>query len=128
LCLGWRSVADTVAELSRCTFNYLPQPFESDWQNFAALSFPSKTTTYLAAGAPVLIHAPGYASLPRFCADHPIAITVGDLDGDALRRAIESLATDPSLRERLRRSGRDALDTVFSPDTFRRSFMEFLDA
>ncbi len=128
LCLGWRDVADTVAELSRCTFNYLPQPFESDWTNFASLSFPSKTTTYLAAGAPLLIHAPPHASLPRFVADHPIAHTVDRLDATLLRGAIEDLATDANLRARLCEAGRIALEQVFSPDTFRRSFLEFIDA
>ncbi len=128
LCLGWRDVADTVAELAQCTFNYLPQPFESDWMNFASLSFPSKTTTYLAAGAPLLIHAPAHASLPRFVADHPIAHIVGDLETASVRSAIESLSTDAKLRKRLSEAGRVALADVFSPATFRRSFLEFLDA
>lgn len=125
-CLGWQSVEDTIRVLSECTVNYLPQPFEPNWRPFAELSFPSKLTTYLAAGAPVLLHAPSYASLPAFFARHPFGASCTTLDAAALAEALQQLCLDDALRQTSREAAVRALHDEFSVRRFRDSFAEFI--
>jgi hypothetical protein len=125
-CLGWRTVDETIEILSQCTLNYLPQPFEPDWRPFSQLSFPSKLTTYLAARAPILLHAPAGSSLPKFFARYPFGEIRDQLEPSQLGRAIETLACDQSVRATaLAASGR-ALAEEFTTARFRDSFAEFL--
>lgn len=126
-CLGYRSVEATVALLSECTINYLPQPFEAGWRPFAELSFPSKLTTYLAAGAPILLHAPAYASLPKFFEQHPFGALATELDAAALADALETLCIDRQRRAAARHAGSTALAEAFSVERFRADFARFLD-
>lgn len=126
-CLGYlATVDDVVATLAGCTVNYLPQPFEPSWRPFAKWSFPSKLTTYLAAGAPVLVHAPPHASLPAFFERYPFGALVTQLDAQALGEALCGLCGDSTLRDDACGAGADALSEMFSVDCFRNSFAEFL--
>lgn len=125
-CLGWRAVEDTIRILSACTLNYLPQPFEPEWEPFSRLSFPSKLTTYLAAGAPVLLHAPEYASLPEFYREHPFGACCLSLDSQSLEQAIRLLALQDDARSSAKNAGRQALAREFTRDRFRESFAEFM--
>lgn len=125
-CLGWRSVDDTLRALSGCTLNYLPQAFEEDWRAFSELSFPSKLTTYLAAGAPILLHAPTYASLPNYFRDRPIGALCTTLDAGELELALKRLATDESIRAGARSAANEALSKDFSASRFLSSFFEFM--
>jgi len=126
-CHGYRSVDDTIGLLAGCDVNYLPQPFEQDWRPFSEFSFPSKTTTYLAAGAPILLHAPPHASLPAFFERYPFGALVNQLDAQALGEALRGLCVDPSLRTTAINAGARALTEKFSVECFRTSFADFLD-
>lgn len=125
-CMGWRAVDDTIRILSECTVNYLPQPFEDDWRPFAELSFPSKLTTYLAAGAPVLLHAPPHASLPAFFERYPAGALCTVLDADMLAAELRDLCLDEGLRHNAMQASRRALADEFCVNRFRNSFAEFL--
>jgi hypothetical protein len=125
-CLGWRSVEDTIRTLSGCTLNYLPQPFEADWRPFSELSFPSKLTAYLAARAPVLLHAPAYASLPRFHAKHAFAEVCTRVDAAALEASLRRVALDPQARALAMAAAATALRDEFSLSRFHGSFGDFL--
>ncbi len=126
-CHGYRSVDDTIALLSGCDVNYLPQPFEQDWRAFSEFSFPSKTTTYLAAGAPILLHAPPHASLPAFFERYPFGACVTRLDAEVLAEALRGLCVDPALRTTAIDAGARALSETFTVECFRNSFAEFLE-
>lgn len=125
-CLGWRSVQQTIEALSGCTLNYLPQPFEPDWRPFSELSFPSKLTTYLAAGVPILLHSPANASLPRFLAKHPFGELCTELDSSLLKQALRRIALDHDLRLASVAAAKRALSEDFSTKRFHSSFAEFL--
>lgn len=126
-CLGYqRSVEDVLGILAGCTINYLPQPFEASWRPFSELSFPSKLTTYLAAGAPILLHAPPYASLPAFFAQHPFGALCDVLDAGALAQSLQRLCVDEALRTAARTAATRALAEDFSVARFRASFAEFI--
>ncbi len=126
-CLGWRSVEDTISILSGCTVNYLPQPFELDWRAFSELSFPSKLTTYLAAGQPVLLHAPKHASLPAFFERHPFGLACTELDATALTSVLRRLVLDDVVRAKSIVAAREALEQEFSAAHFRKQFATFFD-
>ena len=124
--LGWRSVEETVRILSGCTITYLPQAFEASWRPFSEWSFPSKLTTYLAAGAPILLHAPEYASLPGYQERRQFARVCHWLDVEELVLALTELATNPKKREMVQSEAREALGQDFSKRRFVESFYEFL--
>ncbi len=124
--LGWQSVESTIRLLSRCCVNYLPQPFEPERRAFAQFSFPSKLTTYLAAGVPILLHAPGHASLPSYFARRPFGALCDCLDASDLQRVLTRLVADQPLRRQAQRQGALALNEEFSAACFERSFREFL--
>jgi hypothetical protein len=89
---GFHSPAETVRILSGCDAAYLPQPFEPALHELARYSFPTKLSTYLAAGRPILIHAPEHASLAEFYGQFAVGARCSVLDPNVLAAAIETLA------------------------------------
>ena len=92
---GWRSLEQTVKLLAECHMTYLPQPFEERLKPLAELSFPTKLTTYLAAGNRVLLHAPDYASVTSFMQDYAIGHSCDSLDSSNLTAALRELERMP---------------------------------
>ena len=58
--------SDVVEELAACDLTFLPQPFSDSKRFVAEYSFPTKLSSYLAAGTPCLVLAPAYASLSKY--------------------------------------------------------------
>ncbi len=110
---GWRSVSETVGLLADCDVLYLPQPFATNARALAEFSFPTKLSTYLAAGRPVLLHGPDYGSVVPFferypcgewCAAgqaEPLLDTLSRLRNDRQRRQSACAAVDAARREEL---------------------------
>ena len=88
---GWRSLDETVQLLAECDLEYLPQPFEEHLRPLAELSFPTKLTTYLAAGKRVLLHAPTYASVNSFFQKYPVGNICSSLETPQIISAVENL-------------------------------------
>jgi glycosyltransferase involved in cell wall biosynthesis len=124
--LGWQSVEDSIRMLSECDINYLPQPFESSQQALAEWSFPTKLTSYLAAGRPILLHAPAYASLNEFLQKHPFGINVDSLDTASILAGLRQLIDDPILYANCSKAGQRAMNEAFTDETFCRAFKEFI--
>jgi glycosyltransferase involved in cell wall biosynthesis len=124
--LGWRSVDDTIDILSRCDICYLPQPFSPASPEFTTLSFPTKFTTYLAAGRPILLHAPPHASLVPYQQRAPFAVWCRSLDSDAIIAALTQIATDRDEYVRLAANGRRLLEEEFTEESFVSAFARFL--
>lgn len=57
---------DVIQGLAECDVCFLPQPFSSARRLVAEYSFPTKLSTYLSSGKPILVLAPGYASLSKY--------------------------------------------------------------
>jgi hypothetical protein len=125
--LGWRSVKECVALLGQCDVNYLPQPFEPSLGALAKLSFPTKFTTYLAAGRPILLHCPAQSSLQKFNEEFPVAKWCGSLSPESILADLSELVCDQQLRSSLGQAAQIALRENFSPDVFANSFTRFLD-
>lgn len=88
---GWRSLQETVRLLGESDLLYLPQPFEAHLRALAELSFPTKLSSYLAAGRRVLLHAPEYASIVPFLLYYPIGVHCASLEDDAILGGLEQL-------------------------------------
>lgn len=102
---GWRSQKETIEILSGCDVLYCPYWFSSKFETESRLSFPSKLTSYLAAGRPVLFHGPTYASPARFLQEHEAALQCNDLKPNAVIETLRVLASDSKLYESLTANG-----------------------
>lgn len=72
--LGWRSLEETLDELSTVDVTYLPYWFDEAYRDIVRLSFPNKLSTYLAAGRPVFYHGPEEATPARFMQRYPAGV------------------------------------------------------
>jgi hypothetical protein len=101
---GWRETRDECIELlALCDLLYLPQPFEPHLEAFSRLSFPAKFITYLAAGRPIFLHTPEYASLRKFNEAFPLGYWHGTVNPEALSQSLDqafgSLGSDKALEK-----------------------------
>ncbi len=122
-----RSVDDAINLLADCDILYLPQPFSEPLRPLAELSFPTKLSTYVAAGRPILLHAPAYASVVPFFDRYPFGEWCSSLNGDDLGDRLTRLATDHAVRETACAAISAARQEELNADQFVRSFREFLD-
>lgn len=98
---GWRSQQETVEILSGCDVLYCPYWFSPVYETESRLSFPSKLTSYLATGRPVLFHGPAYASPARFLQENDAALHCNSLSHKSIIEALQTLVKDTSLYRRL---------------------------
>lgn len=88
---GWRSPDDTIRLLAECDLLYLPQPFETHLKDLAELSFPTKLSTYLAVGKPILLHAPAYGSIVPLYARYQFGTWCNSLDLKSIQASLTDL-------------------------------------
>jgi hypothetical protein len=96
---GWLPTERVVAELARANLCYLPYWFD-EWHRVAAqLCFPTKLSTYVAAGTPILYHGPADSSPTQFLEKYPVGVGCHSLESE---RILESLriALSPAIRRR----------------------------
>jgi hypothetical protein len=126
---GWvETVDETVALLAEVDVAYLPQPFTPDKADLARYSFPSKLTTYLAAGTPILLHSPDHGSLSAYHCETPLGAWCNSLDPTAILNALSPLVTDRAIYEQAQRNGRAAFERDFTSSTFQNRFAQFIGA
>lgn len=123
---GWRSVPETLALMADTDLLYLPQPFSDAYRSLASLSFPTKLSTYLPAGRPILLHAPSYASLVPFFQRYPFGARCESLEPVPIVDALSKLLTDEALGRQAVAAGRAAFDEELNSTVFRARFKEFL--
>ena len=78
-------------------------PLSFNWQNpeIIKTASPSKMPEYLAAGRPILVHAPSYSYVANYARQEGFGLVVDKPDTNLLRQAILDLKTDAALRNRL---------------------------
>jgi hypothetical protein len=123
--LGWRSTEDTRRLLSECDFAYLPVPFAARYLEFARLAFPTKLSAFLAAGCPVLVHAPDFAAPVPFCREQGFGVACTSMDASTLKQAIEELMA-PATYEILQGNVRRTCIEHFSRAVMKRQFAQFI--
>ncbi len=121
---GWRSLQETVRLLGESDLLYLPQPFESHLRPLAELSFPTKLSSYLAAGRRVLLHAPEYASIAPFLEEYPIGLQCATLETTDILGSLEQLMTmsDSTVINAIDAARRDE----FNDEVFHARFRELI--
>jgi hypothetical protein len=124
--LGWQTQGNTIRLLSESDILYCPYGFSKSFESVARMSFPSKLTTYLAAGRPVLFHGPEYASPWEFLSSNDAGLGCHSNEQSDIIEALETLAGDAGLYSRLTLNGRIAFDEYLTLSCLRRSFATFL--
>jgi glycosyltransferase involved in cell wall biosynthesis len=124
--LGWHTQENCVKLLSEADILYLPYWLNPAFDIEARFSFPSKLTTYLAAGRPVLFHGPEYAAAAIFLKDTEAGLACYSNKHSEIIEILTTLATDMSLYSRLTQNGRKAFDKYLTLSSLRKSFATFL--
>ena len=113
---GHASAEEIAAVQEGADILFLPLAFRSHYPEVVRTSAPMKFGEYLAAGGPILVHAPADSFVSEYCRHHACAAVVDDADPGRLVEAIEALCDDPALRARLIRSAQERARTDFSID------------
>lgn len=111
--------------LAEADVAFLPLSFEPDMRHVVETSFPTKIAEYLAAGLPILVHAPSYSAVARYCREHGCGLVVDEPNEAALRDALMRLATEPMVRQEL---SAKALDVAKERHDARRIAPLFLES
>jgi glycosyltransferase involved in cell wall biosynthesis len=125
-CRGWQSLRDTIDELTRVDIGYLPYWFDDRYRIAVEQSFPSKLSTYFAAGIPVLYHGPRRGSPTAFLERYPAGTTCHGTTTEEIITALERCAADPGLRKRSSEITRRAMEEELGEHVFRRRFADLL--
>lgn len=121
---GWRSQQETIEILSGCDVLYCPYWFSPRFETESRLSFPSKLTSYLAAGRPVLFHGPTYASPSRFLQDNNAALQCNNLDQKSVIEALKTFVSDASLYRDLAANGAAAFHRHLTEERTQAQFLK----
>lgn len=105
---------------------FLPLAFRSTIQEVIRSSAPAKMAEYLGSGRPVLAHAPQGSFVSRFFRERGAGVVVDEFSVDALRTALEGMASDPALCHRVASAAWRAADE-FSVEKARSDFWGIVD-
>jgi glycosyltransferase involved in cell wall biosynthesis len=102
---GYISDQAQAAEMQRrADVLILPLNFNQSSRQFLALSMPTKTTSYMASGTPILVYAPHDTALAEYATEGQWACVVSRRSTSDLEQAILRLCTDVELRQRASRT------------------------
>jgi glycosyltransferase involved in cell wall biosynthesis len=93
--------SEMAAALRSADVLFLPLSFQPEMRHLVETSLPTKLAEYLASGVPILVYAPPYASVSRYCRAEEFGLLVDEPGEEKLVEAIRRLATDTELRDRL---------------------------
>lgn len=105
---------------------FLPLAFNSPFPELIRTSAPGKTGEYLAAGRPILVHAPSDSFLAWYFNRHECGLVVDQSDPEKLAEAINSLLTDSFLRHKLEANALERARSEFSIDASSAAFSRLL--
>ncbi|MFH1366680.1 MAG: glycosyl transferase [Patescibacteria group bacterium] len=125
--LGWQSQTDTIKKLSEADLLYCPYWFDPVYEKETRLSFPSKLTTYLASGRPVLFHGPAYASVAKFLLATSSGYTCFSLKSQDIIDSLTNIFSDAKLYSLLAFNGRQTFDQYFTTSSLRNNFNKFVN-
>jgi glycosyltransferase involved in cell wall biosynthesis len=101
---------------------FLPLAFESPFPALIRSSSPAKMAEYLAAGRPILVHAPHDSFVAYYFRSHRCGLVVGELEHAPLAEGVRSLLEDDDLRDRLSEAARACAVADFDIENARASF------
>ncbi|MFN2499491.1 MAG: glycosyltransferase [Pyrinomonadaceae bacterium] len=105
---------------------FLPLAFNSPFPELIRTSAPGKTGEYLAAGRPILVHAPPDSFLAWYFKRHECGLVVDQSDPEKLAEAINSVLTDSVQRHKLEANARERALSEFSIEASSAAFSRLL--
>lgn len=102
--------------------------FEPALRTVVTTSFPTKTIDYLAAGVPILVHAPPDAAVSVRARAQGWGLVADERDPARVAEILQRLATDHALREDLARAALATVSAHHNLDTRRAEFLSGLRA
>jgi glycosyltransferase involved in cell wall biosynthesis len=101
---------------------FLPLAFDSPFPALIRSSSPAKMGEYLAAGRPILVHAPRDSFVAHYFGQHGCGVVVGELERAPLAEGVQALLADDDLRERIGDAARARALADFDIEKARASF------
>jgi glycosyltransferase involved in cell wall biosynthesis len=105
---------------------FLPLAFSSPYPEMIRTSAPGKVGEYLAAGKPILVHAPPDSFVAWYFREHECGVVVDEQDPRKLAEAIDGILTDRAFREKLSRRASERARVDFDVQIARRRFAELM--
>ena len=124
--LGWRSLPETVRLLSGCDLLYLPYWFNPNLRYSAQLCFPTKLPAYLAAGRPVVVHAPWDSAPAQFLGRYAAGEVCSSLEPDDLLAAFARLLDDEASYRSATAAASEAIRAELGLHVFLRRFADLI--
>lgn len=103
---------------------FLPLDFNSPYPVVVRSSGPAKMAEYLAAGRPILVHAPADSFVSSYFRHHGCGVVVDRSDSSVLAEALQQILDDAALRERIGAAAWERACADFHPDRARAAFAE----
>jgi len=105
---------------------FLALAFDSPYPEVIRTSAPGKLGEYLAAGRPVLVHAPPDSFLAWYFRRYDCGLVIDQPDAARLKEGIERLRVNPDLCARLSSRARERAEADFSIEVARARFGEMM--
>lgn len=123
--LGWCPQDQLLRELAAADLLYCPYWFSENFATVAKLSFPSKLTSYLKAKAPVLVHAPEYASASKFIKENEAGWVANFNDPNAMAKLLTEIMSS-DLGAKYSQNGFDSFLRELSFPVMKKHFFQTL--
>lgn len=121
---GWRSAEEVRRKMAALSCGYVPYWFDPEYADSVRLCFPTKLTTYLSCGLPVLFHGPRDSSPGRFVDQTRCGIVCDSLDPRQVADSLNQFAA--TSRAEMTAAGKSALESELNLDVFMNRFRQFL--
>lgn len=92
--LGWLEQDAAVAALAEADVGYVPYWFDEAYTTAVEQSFPSKLSTFAAAGLPVFFHGPARSSVVQFLEQRPMGLACTSLEPSDIIAHLRGFAED----------------------------------
>ena len=125
--LGWRSQQEAISILSTLDVLYLPYWFDPLFSQEARFCFPSKLTSYLAAGVPVFVHSPLYASPAKFVMENKAGLVCDSLKAEQIITGLEAMVNDKVAYRQMAINGHKAFLEHLSMQVIGEKFKDLLE-
>jgi glycosyltransferase involved in cell wall biosynthesis len=123
---GWLPQREMLRRLAMVDFCYLPYWFMLSKRRHAEFSFPTKLTTYLAAGRPVLYHGPEHTEASRIMRDWGLGLGIHSLAHQDIAAALNLLVRNVALRESYSKAALRAFYSEFNAQIMIENFTKLI--
>jgi glycosyltransferase involved in cell wall biosynthesis len=120
--------AEVIEAQNHAHILFLPFSFNSSIPEVIQTSAPGKTAEYLTSGVPILVHVPPHTFISWYFRKYNCGYVVDTNEMPSLKRAIEDLMNDSSLRQSLVTNAKERARVDFDPIVSSKAFLQAMDA